>query len=74
MPCDKPYTSKDKWIVAFVAALIFMLIASPFLYNVTNKVTLMFGLRIADDGGCPLLSGLIVHGVLFLLIVRLLLR
>jgi len=72
--CVKPYTNKDKWIVAIVAGLLFMLLASPFLYSTLNKVTRLIGWTIADERGSPNLSGLILHALLFILIVRLLIR
>ena len=71
--CNKPYTSKDKWIVSIIAGLLFLLIASPFLFNAVNSVTSSFGLIIANSG-CPNLGGLLLHAIVFMLIVRLLMR
>ncbi len=72
--CNKPYTTKDKWIVAIIAGLLFLLIASPFLYNAVNSVTSSFGLVMADGNGCPNMGGLLLHAIFFMLIVRLLMR
>jgi hypothetical protein len=57
-----------------IAGLLFLLIASPFLYNVVNNLTSSFGLILADKNGCPNLGGLLVHAIVFMLIVRLLMR
>ena len=62
--CIKPYTNKDKWIVAIVAGLLFMLLASPFLYSTLNQVTQLVGLTISDKNGSPNLAGLILHSIL----------
>lgn len=68
--CNTP-TSKDKWIISVISALLFLLIASPFMYMLTNRLTNSFGM-ITSIGGCPNIAGLIIHTLVFLLIVRLL--
>lgn len=70
----KPYTSQDKWIVSLIAGLLFLLIASPFLFGAMNALTLTFGMSIATPGGCPNLGGLLLHAIIFMLIVRLMMR
>ena len=70
--CTKPYTDRDKWIVSVISAILFLVIASPFLYSITNMLTSSIGLTIATDKGCPYVSGLIIHAILFGLIIRLL--
>jgi len=72
--CNKPYTSKDKWIVSIIAGLLFLLIASPFLFSAVNSLTSSFGMTIASKDGCPNLGGLLLHSIVFMLIVRLLMR
>lgn len=70
----KPYTSKDKWIVSIISGLLFLLIASPFLYQLTNIVFSPLGFIMASKEGCPTILGLVVHSLVFLLIVRLMMR
>lgn len=72
--CNKPYTSKDKWIVALIAGLLFMLFASPFLFSAVNGLTQGFGMTIASPHGCPNLGGLLLFSIAFMLTVRLLMR
>ena len=72
--CKKPYSSKDKWIVSIMACLLFLLISSPFLYRVTNSITSSMGFEIASNNGRPNVLGLVIHSVVFLLIVRLMMR
>jgi hypothetical protein len=67
--CSKIYTSRDKWIVALMAGLLFLLIASPYMYYLVNIVTASAGVSVAKDG-CPTVLGLLVNGVIFFLIVR----
>ncbi|AMQ10884.1 hypothetical protein [Brazilian marseillevirus] len=75
LTCVKPYTSKDKWIVSAIAGVLFLIIASPFLFKIMNGLTGIFGISIADPvTGAPNLLGLLVHGLVFTLIVRLLMH
>ena len=72
--CDKPYTSNDKWTISIVSGLLFLVAASPYTYNLTNSVTKRFGLVIADAQGCPNLAGILVHGIIFVLLLRLMME
>ncbi len=79
IPCDKKqcmklYTSNDKWFISLVSALLFLLIASPFMYKLTDRLFSLVGLNIADSTGCPTMLGLGIHALVFLLIVRLLMK
>lgn len=71
--CNAMLSSKDKWILSFIGGLLFLLVSSPFLYQSVDTLTSQAGLKIVD-GECPNVSGIIVHGVLFTIIVRLLMR
>lgn len=67
----KCLTEGQKWLVSLYAALVFLLIASPFMYRLTGQVTERLGLETSNDG-CPNLIGLVMHAVVFLLLMRLL--
>ena len=62
-------TEGQKWIICFMSGLLFLLISSPFMYRLTNQVTSMVGFETSVNG-CPNLYGLLLHGVVFLLLVR----
>jgi len=72
--CEKPYTSRDKWIIAGLAGLLFLIVSSPYLYSFMDVITSPLGIDIANQNGCPNLGGLILHGLIFILIIRLLMR
>ena len=72
--CNKPYASKDKWIVSIISGLLFLLIASPFLFSAMNSLTSSFGMTLATKDGCPNLGGLLLNAILFIFVVRLLMR
>lgn len=71
---EKQLTSKDKWVIALLSGLLFLLVASPFLFSAMNGLTSSFGMTIADGSGCPNLGGLLLHSVVFILIVRIMMR
>ena len=71
---DKKPTSREKWIISIMSGLLFLVIASPFLFSTVNQLTSMVGLKIADARGCPNLIGLLLHALVFTLIARLMMR
>lgn len=64
-------TEGQKWLICLYSGLLFLLIASPYMYQLTNKVTSIAGFETSVNG-CPNLYGLVLHGVVFLLLVRVL--
>jgi TRAP-type mannitol/chloroaromatic compound transport system permease small subunit len=70
----KHLSNSDKWIVALIIGLLFLLIASPFMFTLVNTLTEALGLKIADSDGCPNTAGLILHTLIFIVLLRLLMR
>lgn len=67
-------TSVDKWMIAVVAGLLFFLMATPYLFDITNAATMsIMRLQLTNSQGCPNMAGVMVHTLLFILIVRFLL-
>jgi hypothetical protein len=54
-----------KFLVSFVAALLFFLVSSPEMYQLTRRI---FGSWVAGPTGCSSTLGLVLHSVVFLLI------
>ena len=54
-----------KFIVSFVAALLFFLVSSPEMYQLTRRI---FGEWVSSPTGCSSMAGLVLHAVVFLLI------
>jgi len=63
-------TNLSMWRISLYSALLFVVIASPFMYGLVNSVTSLIGLEIASKSGCPNTVGLVLHSLVFLLIVR----
>ena len=71
--CEQLYDSVDKWGVSFLSGLIFMIVSSPYMYDLVSKLAQSFNLTITEDG-VPTLLGLTVMSAIFTLIVRVLMR
>ena len=54
---------KSQWKFSLISAIIFLIISSPFMYEITNSILGITALK-----GCPTGVGLILHTVVFLLI------
>ena len=63
------WSNQQKWGLSFIYGLLFLLIASPFMYKLTGKATSSFNFTTSTNG-CPNVSGLILHSVVFFLLVR----
>lgn len=67
-------SSLDKWMIAFVAGILFFLLATPYLFDMTNSASMWFmNLQLTNGKGAPNMAGVMVHAILFILIVRFLL-
>ena len=69
-------SNQQKWLGAIVAGLLFLILSSSFVYQLTNKLlTSLFGPKAAtiSAGGAPSTLGLILHTVVFILLLRLIL-
>ena len=64
------YSNEDKWVASIMSGLLFVLIASPFTYRLTNSVARSVGFDMADDSGCPSFLGTVVHGLVFTVLLK----
>ena len=66
----KDLNETDKWMISVFSALIFILIASPFMFKLTGSIFASMGLTIQHDG-CPNWIGIIIHSIVFAILIRL---
>lgn len=71
---NKSYSDADKWRVSILSGFIFLLISAPFTYDLVDRLLSPLGLNIVNAPGCPSTLGLVVHTVVFILVIRLLMR
>jgi hypothetical protein len=57
---------KSQWKFSLISAVIFLIISSPFMYNITQSILCM--LITISVKGCPTMLGLLLHTTVFLLI------
>jgi hypothetical protein len=70
-------SSGDKWKKSLRAAILFAIVSGPFLYKLTNGLSQKFlggKLELATQDGCPTPVGMVVHTVVFLILIRLLMK
>ena len=61
--------SEKKWVYTLMTTLLFLLIAHPLTYQLTQS--LLGGVfRIANKAGCPTMMGFLLHALVFTLLLR----
>jgi hypothetical protein len=70
MSDNEKLTDSKKWVISLYTALLFLLIASPFMFKLVNSITSLAGVSIANYQGCPNMIGLVLHAIVFALLVR----
>lgn len=61
-----------KWMYSIMAGILFVVIASPQMFSVTQRFIANPLKQVFVKNGVPTLMGLAVHGVVYVLLVRLL--
>jgi len=75
--CDEKgmrITSFDKGLIAIIITLVVILIMLPMTFKLTNRGARVFKLRTTTDNGVPTSLGLLVHGIVLLIVIRLLMK
>ena len=67
--CEK--SQKDKVMISLMSALLFLVIAHPETFKIVRKI---FGVWVSTPTGCPSMSGLLLHAVVFFVITWLLMN
>ena len=73
--CDDNKFSDDgrKWLISAVSAIVFLVFAAPFTYQLTDRyIARPLGLKYLTEGGAVTNLGLLVHTLVFFLVIRLL--
>jgi len=62
-------SSSEKWQITFFSAFLFLLVVNPYTYNFTQYI-LGKVVGTISVNGCPTITGLILHTIVFILLVR----
>jgi hypothetical protein len=62
-------SSSSKWQITFFSAFIFVVVVHPYTYGLTDS---LFGNHLGriSQGGCPTTTGLVLHTLVYILLVR----
>jgi hypothetical protein len=61
----------EKWVYSFIAGLLFIALSSPLMFKITQALAKPFGLSFYVNGA-PTMQGITFHGIVFMLITRVL--
>ena len=64
-------TEQGKWMISFYTVIVFFILVNPFTFKVVNWFTRKLGFPIAKKDGCPNGWGLLLHGIIFFFVIRL---
>ena len=68
-------TGRSKLMISVWMTLMFIIVASPWLFKLVNGLFESISLpSIANSDGCANLTGLVLHGVVFGILVRLMME
>ena len=63
-------SSYKKWQISMFSAFIFIIVINPYMYMFTQKIFGNVLGKIAETNGCPTTTGLILHTIVYILLVR----
>lgn len=66
--CEKP--NFDKWKYTLYTTVIFLIVVSPYTYQITNKLFSKLIGTVASANGSPTTVGILLHAVVFTLLLR----
>lgn len=66
-------TNFDKWVISCIIGIVFFILIIPFTFKLTNSLTSFVRVNTINNG-LPTLSGIILHTIVFVVIVRLLMH
>ena len=72
-PTSPTITSSMKWWMSILLAFFFFLLAYPGTYYLTNSLWTSLGFTSYLNNGCPTVTAVLIHAILFGLLIRVLL-
>ena len=66
-------SSRKKWLLAVLLGVLFIILSSPYIYELLDDILYSLGVSLYRDK-TPTTLGLVVMSVVFILVVRLMMR
>jgi hypothetical protein len=67
-------TSTQRWTVALIVSVCFVIVVSPIVLKLINKVGDTIGIRLVNSQGCASWIGILVQVLIFFLFIRLIIH
>ena len=67
---DAHVSSAQKWKYTLITTVIFLVVVHPMTYKLVNSLVSKVLFKVANKAGCPTMSGLLLHAVVFTLALR----
>ena len=64
--CNCEKSQRDKLMISIISAVVFFIVANPETFKLVRRVV---GSWVATPTGCPSITGLVLHAVVFMLVV-----
>jgi len=71
---EQELTASEKWVIAVTLGLLFFILSSPAVFRVSNTVLSKLGIHTLDSDNRPTPAGWAIHIVIFVLLVRALMK
>ena len=66
---------EKKWAISFISAILFIVVSSPQMFNLTNNILKNYlCIETVDEYEKPTWTGILLHGLVFMLVTRLLMN
>lgn len=67
---EQQFENYNKWKYSIYTLIIFVIVINPYAYQMTNVLFRYVNVFTCNQYKCPTLSGLIIHSILFLFLIR----
>ena len=75
MSKETPINDQKKWMISFISAVVFVIVSTPQTFKFTNDIfEKYFCIKTIDAFEKPTWSGILLHGLVFMIITRLLMN
>jgi hypothetical protein len=64
----------DKWRIAIIIGIIFIILTSPIIFGFSDNIFSKIRISTCDRKGRPTLFGWLLHAIIFIIIIRILMK
>jgi hypothetical protein len=64
----------QKWLISIILGMLFLILISPIAFRFSNSIFSFVRFPLTSRAGVPNIRGLVVHTVVFIILVRILMK